>query len=53
MVSDHWPDLVLFHDFFHGDTGKGLGTSHQTGWIALAIRCVKDVGRRRNHMADP
>ncbi|OZI59789.1 MGH1-like glycoside hydrolase domain-containing protein [Bordetella genomosp. 11] len=28
-------DLVLFHEFFHGDTGRGLGASHQTGWTAL------------------
>ncbi|MBV1705123.1 MAG: glucosidase, partial [Hyphomicrobiales bacterium] len=28
-------DLPLFHEFFHGDTGKGLGASHQTGWTAL------------------
>jgi len=26
---------ILFHEFFHGDTGKGLGASHQTGWTAL------------------
>ncbi|ARP91221.1 glucosidase [Bordetella genomosp. 9] len=28
-------DYVLFHEFFHGDTGRGLGASHQTGWTAL------------------
>jgi hypothetical protein len=31
----HWRDLVLFHEYFHGDTGRGLGASHQTGWTAL------------------
>jgi hypothetical protein len=31
----HWKDLVLFHEYFHGDTGRGLGASHQTGWTAL------------------
>jgi hypothetical protein len=31
-----WPDgLLLFHEYFHGDTGAGLGASHQTGWTAL------------------
>ncbi|MHC8320303.1 MGH1-like glycoside hydrolase domain-containing protein [Pseudomonas sp. GB2N2] len=28
-------DLVLFHEYFHGETGRGLGASHQTGWTAL------------------
>ena len=37
----HWRDLVLFHEYFHGDTGRGLGASHQTGWTALAIRCIE------------
>ncbi len=28
-------DLVLFHEYFHGDNGRGIGASHQTGWTAL------------------
>jgi hypothetical protein len=36
-------DLVLFHEYFDGDTGKGLGASHQTGWTALVIRCIEGV----------
>ena len=35
----HWKDLVLFHEYFHGDTGRGCGASHQTGWTALVTRC--------------
>ncbi|HEX5052236.1 MAG TPA: glucosidase [Planctomycetota bacterium] len=35
----HWRDLVLFHEYFHGDTGRGCGASHQTGWTALVARC--------------
>jgi hypothetical protein len=38
----HWKDLVLFHEYFHGDTGRGLGASHQTGWTALATRLLLD-----------
>ena len=34
----HWKDLVLFHEYFHGDNGRGLGASHQTGWTALVLR---------------
>ena len=36
----NWRDLLLFHEYFHGDTGRGLGASHQTGWTALVIRCL-------------
>jgi hypothetical protein len=43
----HWRDLLLFHEYFHGETGKGLGASHQTGWTALIIRLMKDAARRR------
>ena len=31
----HWRDYILFHEYFHGDNGTGLGASHQTGWTAL------------------
>jgi hypothetical protein len=43
----HWKDLVLFHEYFDGETGKGLGASHQTGWTALVLRLLKDVARSR------
>jgi hypothetical protein len=41
----HWKGLVLFHEFFHGETGWGLGASHQTGWTALVVRCLEDLAR--------
>ena len=44
----HWRDLVLFHEYFHGETGQGLGAGHQTGWTALVIRQVEDLARHRN-----
>jgi hypothetical protein len=34
-------DLVLFYEYFHGDTGRGVGASHQTGWTALVARCLE------------
>ena len=41
-----WPDgLLWFHEYFHGDTGAGLGASHQTGWTALLAHLV--LTRRR------
>ena len=33
-----WRDQLSFHEYFHGDTGAGLGTSHQTGWAGLVSR---------------
>ncbi len=35
-----WHDLVPFHEYFHGDTGAGLGASHQTGWTALVANLI-------------
>ncbi|MCS6800022.1 MAG: glucosidase [Myxococcota bacterium] len=40
-------DLVLFYEYFHGETGRGCGASHQTGWTALVARCLEDAARRR------
>ena len=35
-----WRDLIWFHEYFHGDTGAGLGASHQTGWTGLALHLI-------------
>jgi hypothetical protein len=40
----NWRDLVLFYEYFHGDTGEGLGASHQTGWTALVTECLAKGG---------
>ncbi len=42
-----WKDFVLFHEFFHGETGAGLGASHQTGWTALIARLIADRAKDR------
>ncbi|MEM8669796.1 MAG: glucosidase [Planctomycetota bacterium] len=36
-----WQDLVLFYEYFHADTGRGLGASHQTGWTALVASMMR------------
>ncbi|MDP1904789.1 MAG: glucosidase [Pseudomonadota bacterium] len=36
----HWRDLHLFHEYFHGETGQGLGAAHQTGWTALIANLI-------------
>lgn len=41
----HWRDLILFHEYFHGDNGAGLGASHQTGWTALVASLIDEWRR--------
>jgi hypothetical protein len=41
VQDDRLRDMVLFHEYFHGDTGQGLGASHQTGWTALVARLIE------------
>jgi hypothetical protein len=43
----HWRELLLFHEYFHAETGRGLGASHQTGWTALVIQLLENVARNR------
>jgi hypothetical protein len=38
----HWRDYLLFYEYFHGDTGMGLGASHQTGWTALVASLIDE-----------
>jgi hypothetical protein len=40
-----WRDLIPFHEYFHGDTGAGLGASHQTGWTGLVANLIIERGR--------
>ncbi|TAG08367.1 MAG: glucosidase [Verrucomicrobia bacterium] len=44
----HWQNLLLFHEYFHGETGEGLGASHQTGWTALVVRLVRERKEKLN-----
>ena len=43
-TDEHWKDLVLFYEYFHGDNGAGLGASHQTGWTALVATMLNKNG---------
>ena len=40
----HWRDYLLFHEYFHGDNGAGLGASHQTGWTGLVTKLLEQSG---------
>jgi hypothetical protein len=40
----HWRDYILFHEYFHGDNGAGLGASHQTGWTGVVAKFIQLFG---------
>jgi hypothetical protein len=43
-TDPHWRDYVPFHEYFHGDTGAGVGASHQTGWTGLVAKLIEQSG---------
>ena len=45
-ADPHWRDLMIFHEYFHAETGRGCGASHQTGWTALAARFIAEQSNR-------
>jgi hypothetical protein len=47
QTDDRWRDLIPFHEYFHGDTGAGLGASHQTGWTALVVDLIMTLHAKR------
>jgi len=42
--DEHWRDLLLFYEYFHGDDGSGIGASHQTGWTGLVAKLLQQSG---------
>jgi hypothetical protein len=42
----YWRDYVPFHEYFHGDNGRGVGASHQTGWTGLVAKLIQQQGER-------
>ena len=47
QFDPHFRDNLLFYEYFHGDTGEGLGASHQTGWTGLVGDLVLRLERHR------
>ncbi len=43
--NPHWKDLILFFEYYNGDTGKGLGASHQTGWSGIVANLIDEWRR--------
>ena len=46
QTDPNWHDLIPFHEYFHGDNGRGVGASHQTGWTGLVADLIIAGGRR-------
>ena len=50
----NWHDLIPFHEYFNGDTGAGVGASHQTGWTALVATLLQQSGEfNESHRSVP
>jgi hypothetical protein len=49
----NWRDLIPFHEYFHGDNGRGVGASHQTGWTGLVAKLLQQSGTRAVEPARP
>jgi mannosylglycerate hydrolase MGH1-like protein len=46
----HFKDYLLFHEYFHGDTGRGVGASHQTGWTGLIAKLLQSTARTKERI---
>jgi len=53
QTDPFWHDLIPFHEYFHGDTGAGVGASHQTGWTALVAKLLQQSGDQHESHRGP
>jgi hypothetical protein len=53
QVDPHFKDYILFHEYFHGDNGRGCGASHQTGWTGLIANLIEQLGAKEKTQAAP
>jgi hypothetical protein len=44
QYDPHWKDLILFYEYFHGESGRGVGASHQTGWTGIVAKLLQQSG---------
>ena len=51
QTDPNWRDYIPFHEYFNGDTGAGVGASHQTGWTSLVASLLMDVGQSARERA--
>jgi hypothetical protein len=52
QTDPHWRDLLLFYEYFHGDSGAGIGASHQTGWTGVVTKLMQQSGESRHRKRD-
>ena len=45
QTDPNWQDMILFHEYFHGDNGAGIGASHQTGWTGIVAKLLQQSGQ--------
>ena len=48
----HWNELILFYEYFHGDNGRGVGASHQTGWTGIVAKLLQQSGEKNVGLSD-
>ncbi len=48
QTDPHWRDHIPFHEYFHGDNGRGVGASHQTGWTGLVAKLLEQTAMHAN-----
>jgi hypothetical protein len=51
--DEHWRDYVPFYEYFHGDSGVGVGASHQTGWTGVIAKLIQQQGERAERAGAP
>ena len=49
QADPEWSSLIQFHEYFHGDSGRGVGASHQTGWTGLVAKLLQQSGEPEKH----
>ena len=52
QTDPHFKDYILFHEYFDGETGRGLGASHQTGWSALVANMIAEMYEEAGQAVD-
>ncbi len=52
QTDEHFRDNLLFHEYFHGETGRGLGASHQTGWTGCIALMLAGPGSPWNGLGE-
>jgi len=46
QLDEHFRDYILFHEYFHGDNGRGVGATHQTGWTGLVAKLIQPIRKK-------